>query len=465
MAVTPPAERTGEPRVALTRGDGAVLGLVVAAAAAGLLAAASPLAALAIVVGVAGALVLVTDLALALSALTVAAFLAGLPGAPGGALGTSKIVGVLVVAAWVGTLWRGGRGNARFADAHASLAWLLVALTAWMLASVAWAQDTGIAATSVARYALNALLVPIVFAALRDSRSALTVVVAFVGGAAFAAVYGIATTPPPELSTQAVRVAGTVGDANELATVLVAAVPLSVALAVRARGRPLLCALALVAGGCCVVGTLLSLSRGGLIALLAVGVAAMMMAGRRRAAATGLALVVIVTVVVYFGAVASPVARERVLDAGGGTGRSDLWTIALRMAADRPMLGVGAGNFPVRSVDYLLRPGVIHRDEFVIDTPKVAHNLYLGTLAELGVVGLTLLAAILIASIASALRAARRFADYGDGSMETLARAVAVALVGVLVASAFISDPYGRELWLLVGFGPGLLRIARVQGR
>ncbi len=99
--------------------------------------------------------------------------------------------------------------------------------------------------------------------------------------------------------------------------------------------------------------------------------------------------------VVYFGAFAPAEATERVTKIDGGTGRTDVWTVGWRMVEDHPVRGIGNGNFANTSVHYLLQPGSIVRDDFIVDTPKVAHNSYLEVLAELGVVGLVLFAIVL----------------------------------------------------------------------
>ncbi len=59
----------------------------------------------------------------------------------------------------------------------------------------------------------------------------------------------------------------------------------------------------------------------------------------------------------YFTYVASPETRSHVSTVGSGTGRLDLWTVGWRMVEEHPLQGVGAGNFPVSSVHYLLQPG------------------------------------------------------------------------------------------------------------
>ena len=53
------------------------------------------------------------------------------------------------------------------------------------------------------------------------------------------------------------------------------------------------------------------------------------------------------------------------------------------------------------------------RDDFIVDTPKVAHNTYLQVLAELGVVGLALFMTILLFSLVCAFKAHRVAARAG----------------------------------------------------
>ena len=92
---------------------------------------------------------------------------------------------------------------------------------------------------------------------------------------------------------------------------------------------------------------------------------------------------------------ASPLERERVTTAQGGTGRADIWAVGWRMVQSSPTNGIGVGQFPgFSSIHFLLAPGALLRDEFIVDKPKVAHNIYLEVLAELGVVGLVMFVSI-----------------------------------------------------------------------
>jgi O-antigen ligase len=130
------------------------------------------------------------------------------------------------------------------------------------------------------------------------------------------------------------------------------------------------------------------------------------------------------------------------------------------MVADRPVQGVGAGNFADASIRYLLRPGRLERSDLIANTPKVAHNTYLTVLAELGLVGALLFGALIVITLVCGMRAVRLFARQRDGPMEMLARSWLIGVAGVLAADAFLSAEFSKQLWLLLALGPGLLAVA-----
>ena len=135
------------------------------------------------------------------------------------------------------------------------------------------------------------------------------------------------------------------------------------------------------------------------------------------------------------------------------------------MVEQDPVRGIGAGNFQVSSVHFLLQPGAIQRSDYIIGTPTVAHNTYLQLWAELGLVGLVLYAFIVGFCLHSTLRAVRAFARQDDVRMEIISRAVFVAVAGLLAGDFFGSRLTNKEGWLLFGLGPALLAIARSRER
>jgi O-antigen ligase len=93
--------------------------------------------------------------------------------------------------------------------------------------------------------------------------------------------------------------------------------------------------------------------------------------------------------------------------------------------------------------------------------PRVAHNAYLESLADLGVVGLLTFLAVLGLTLRAAVLATRTFERLGDRQMELVSRAVVVSLSAVLVANLFVSGEYEKYMWLLIALCPALLALAR----
>ena len=98
--------------------------------------------------------------------------------------------------------------------------------------------------------------------------------------------------------------------------------------------------------------------------------------------------------------------------------------------------------------------------QLVVDQPTVAHNTYIGVLAELGVVGLIAFAVVVLAAFALARRAVKAFARARDPELELLSRAVLISLVGMLTAFFFLSGLHENQLWLLLGLAVALNAIA-----
>jgi O-antigen ligase len=338
----------------------------------------------------------------------------------------------------------------------------MLLLLAWIVVSIGWAENTAAARTDLQRFALNMILLMIVFTAVRERKHVILIVAVCVAGAVLAALVGIVTAADEAGLT---RISGVTGTANELASLLVTGLLLAGGLAIGLRRVPLARIAALAAMAICLIGLFLTASRAGLLALVAALIGAMFLAGRWRIGAVVVAVTLGLVMTGYFSFVAPEPVRERVTTVGDGTGRTDIWTIAWRMVDDKPATGVGAGNFTTSSIHYLIEPGTIRRDDFILDTPQVAHNSYLHVLAELGIPGLALFLAIIGACLSCAWRAARRFAAADDPVLDALARAVVLALLALLVADFFASDHLNKELWLLLGLGPALLAIAEETSR
>jgi O-antigen ligase len=434
--------------------------LVLVAITVGVLAGIDPPLGVAAAMGLLFAMIVLADLTIGLCAFALLAFLEAIPDLGGPFLSFDKAAGAVLLLSWLATVTTRGDARSDFFGAHPAFSYVLGLFICWAALSTLWAEDGGEVAENVMRFTLNVFLFLIVYTAIRERKHARWAAGAFVASAALSAGYGFLSTPQPGPED---RLAGFVGEPNQLAATLVAGLALAVALAAITRFRPLLRSLAVVSAGFCAAGLLLTLSRGGLVALAMCIVVSIFMAGRWRGPAAAVALAVALATVVYFGVYAPTAARERVTTLEGGTGRTDIWTVGWRMFEANPVLGVGAGNFRTASVHYLLEPGALLRDDLILDNPKTAHNIYLQELSELGLVGGVLFLVIVGFSLRCALTAARRFEEQGDSEMEILARGVFVALAGILTAQFFASEIFSKQLWLLLGLSPALLGIARRQ--
>jgi O-antigen ligase len=424
----------------------------------GLIAGAAPLLAVGAAFGAAFAMLVVSDLTAGLCVFVVVAFAERLPAAGASDLTLVKALGVLLAVSWLATIALRRAGDELFFTAHPVISAAAALLLGWMVLSIGWAEDASAARVDVLRYALNMTLLPIIYSAVQRRDQAVAVMAVYVGGAVALALYAIYVGGD---GGNYDRISGVAGTANQLASLLVTALFLAGGLLLALRRAPFLRTLLLGAVVVCLLGMFLTLSRAGLVALAAALAAAVVVSGRQRLLVGALVLALSLSTVGYFSFAASQQARERVTTLAGGTGRTDIWTVAWRMIEDHPVRGIGIGNFQTVSIHYLLRPGAILRDEFIVDRPQVTHNSYLNVLAELGVPGLLLFGTIVLGCFTAAWRAAGEFRRRGDPFMDTCARALVLALVALLVADFFASDQVNKKLWLLLGLGPAFLAIAR----
>lgn len=424
----------------------------------GLLAGLQPTFAIAAALGLGFVLFAVTDLSAGLAVFVFVSFMAQIPNVAGPAVSFVKLAGLLLAASWIGTLALGQKPRANLFNTRPGFTYAMVLFLALNGLSLLWATDGGEVISATYRFALNMSLVLIIFTAVQTEKHLRWVIIAFVLGATASAVYGL--VHPPGAEEDPTRIAGTIGNANELASAMIGGLALAAGLGFAARssiGK----LLGFGACGICLFALFLTVSRGGLIGLGVMLVAAVLVVGGRQRARIGIGVLLVALVVVgYFAAIAPPEARERITEQNGGTGRVDLWTVGKRMVEANPITGVGAGNFATDSVHYLLEPGRIERSDFIVDDPQPTHNTYLEVFAELGIPGGILFMGIIFASIVFGVRAQNEFRRKNRRSLQMLATASVLALIGTLGSDIFISDQYSKQLWILIGLGPALLLIA-----
>jgi len=424
---------------------------------AGVLVAWNPLAGLALLFALVYAPLAMTNLPLALGLWLPLIFLEGLPGAK-----MLPEAGALVIAAaWLAQALQRDSWQRRQLRRHKRALALACAFVLWLSLSLIWAQDPGRGLT-ILLSATEVLILLVLVATTPTEPSHLRIVAAcFVAGAVLSSAIGIVGHSAGVAFVDSEgRLQGAAGDPNFFAAQMVAGMTLALGLLAGARhagSRVLLTAALLPLA----YGVIASESRGGFVALIATGIAAIVIFRRQRAQ--------ILLVVVGIGAVmgiwltSNHAAWERISHASEdrGSGRQDLWTVALRVYDSHPILGVGINNFAVYAPQYTREPGtltgVIH-----IETELGVHNAYLSLLAETGVLGIVLFLSAAGSAVIASVRGGRRFELDGDARAALLARAGAVALTGMLSAAFFLSDAEDKRIWVLMGLG---LASAGVAGR
>jgi O-antigen ligase len=423
----------------------------------GLAAVSQPMLALGLAFGLVFVVVTFRSLAAGVALFTVLVSLEGAPGLDAG-IALAKPAGAVLAVAWAAELI-GRRGdNQLLYREHPVVAFAAIGFAIWALASSLWAVDAGVSLSSSNRLAQGALLLFVVFSAIRTLADVRLVLGAYVVGALVAMLVGIATS-----GTDQQRLSGGGGNPNELAAVLVPAIVIC-GFALLAERRPFARWALVAIGLTLLLGLFLTGSREGLVGMTVALALAIVLAGRSRMPIVAVTLVVLGASVVYYASLAPPDQKDRLLSARSdrGTGREDIWKVAEQVVRDKPLHGAGAGNFPIVAPTYAARDINIARVDFVVDDPKVVHNTYLEVLAELGLVGAALFAVVVGGALRTAFNAIRRARSL-PWDVQLLVRGFAVSLAGILSAYFFGSREYEKQLWLLLGIAFALAYVVDRQ--
>ncbi len=120
--------------------------------------------------------------------------------------------------------------------------------------------------------------------------------------------------------------------------------------------------------------------------------------------------------------------------------RTNYLRVGSRILADHPVFGAGPGNFRV------LHARAEYQSEVsLIGMERVAHNMYLTVITEGGFVGAVIFGGFLLVSVRSAWRLRRMTGEVG-----LHARAVLLALIGLLMLGMFQVMALNKYLWLML---------------
>jgi len=222
---------------------------------------------------------------------------------------------------------------------------------------------------------------------------------------------------------------------------------------------------------------MLTLSRGGFIGLVMVGIYCWIRSPKKIVSAVLIGLLVLFMFQYapekYLGEIKS-IQGEGVENREGeiryqGTGGERIyqWQIGWKMFLDNPILGVGQGNYPFRFSEYEKASGFDEGLHGRSRAGRAAHSIYFTLLPELGVAG-TLIFAMMLYFIYKDLRFISQLKTRRSSYISSpekviifyLSRAMEGSLIGFLFSGIFISILYYPNFWILMGFVVALKRVA-----
>jgi O-antigen ligase len=127
-------------------------------------------------------------------------------------------------------------------------------------------------------------------------------------------------------------------------------------------------------------------------------------------------------------------------------GRTSEAIVAWQMFLDHPILGVGIGNYPHRYLEYAFRLGIDMRGQM-----REAHSLYLEAAATTGILGITALFALLVATFVGQAQSIKLLERIGRPDLVSWVKGTRLGVMGFLITSIFLHAAFARYLWMLLG--------------
>jgi putative inorganic carbon (hco3(-)) transporter len=416
----------------------------------GLLTARSPLAAVFLILAVAGIVVVVTRADLVLLAMIVALPWENKLHYPSASLSTVKGIGAAVMLAYLLRLVSNRRATIHLPP----LLGIVTALGVWIGVTFVVSPEPSEGMQKLIRWALFLVFFFLVVQLIGGRRDIQRALRWFTGSVAAAAVYALWLFIGAH---KGFRVAGPLENPNDFAYLLACTIPIAAYLVSANRRRRLAwsaCFIVIVAA------MLATFSRG---ALVGIGVLLLWGILTRRvplwALASGIVIALVVTALAFtlWKPLLNVALHEKTHIAQSNTeSREKLWAAALKLAERRPLTGVGPGRFPREALPLLRNdtPSLVK-----INISKlVTHNSYLEILSENGIPALLLFIAYLATAWRLLRRVQRRAARDGDADERRLATALQASFIIAIVSATFLSEELTAPFWLLGGLAVILAR-------
>jgi O-antigen ligase len=254
------------------------------------------------------------------------------------------------------------------------------------------------------------------------------------------------------------RVQGGTGDPSFFAAAQLIALPLLLVLAGETKVRRNLIYVAALTN---IASVLTTVSRGGVLQLIVIAIIVLIIPARSIFSSPRHKTVVMIVMIagatlffVRYSADLAPRLKTIFVNTQEqtGSGRVEFWAAARQSVSERPVLGVGYGAWVRISNERLLDTPNVKLGNFKLrPAGSEVHNAFLGTLTEVGLVGLALFLGLLGSTALALRRFARQARQAGAYYYEKVANALVIGLIGWCVGSVFIETETSRPIWILIG--------------
>jgi putative inorganic carbon (HCO3(-)) transporter len=429
----------------LRREPGLYAGGALLGATLGLLAARTPLGALAVIAALVGIVIVITRAELVLLVMIAALPWENKLHYPSATLSIVKGIGAVVMLAYLLRLI----GRPRTEIKLSPLLGIVAALGVWIALSMIVAPEPTESIQTMVRWVLFFAFFFLVTQLVDGRREIRRALRWFATAVTAAALYGLWQFI---VKHDTYRVAGPLEDPNDFAYLLACTLPIVVYLMSADRRRRALWGASFVVIAAAMLATF---SRG---ALVGIGVLLLWGVLTRRiplwVVISGLvsALVVVALALTIWRPLIDVAFHEKTHIAQSNTeSRESFWVAALKLTARRPLTGVGPGRYPKEAFPLL------RNDPIALKEP-ITHNTYLQVLAEDGIPALLLFAAYLVGAWLLLRRTQQRAARNHDRDEQRLATALQGAFIVAIVSGTFLSEQLASPFWLLGGLAVVLAR-------
>lgn len=198
-------------------------------------------------------------------------------------------------------------------------------------------------------------------------------------------------------------------------------------------------------------------SRGGLLSAATIGLMALAGAKRRLGAVVVMACLAVGAFALmphqFWDRMATITAGDDDRDASA-QGRLYFWGLALDMATDHPLTGVGFNAYRYAFDRYDVTGGV-HGSQ------RAVHSAWFGLVADLGFPGLIIFAALVVWTWFQTRQVKQEASQKNLPDLATYAYSLQMSLVAFLVGATFLSVQYLEMVWHLFGLSIALTHIVR----